>query len=585
MQRRLAVSALLSLLAVLLGLVSMPGSASADDGNITVLSAGPTNGNPALLTVDIDDLNAGGYISGQTVDLTNTVTSNEVTIPDTAWTYPTSGSTTDQAVIMTSPIAEGTGAGQLPPGTYSLSVDATDSTGDSGSGLPAGTLAFAWTDTTLSASSTAISYASQTSTISGALTGVAPGDTTSSQAGIGEEAVSLINQSTSASQPIATTASDGSYSGTAQLNPADSYIVQVETDAAHGVPTSTSTAFTAKANADTTRLLSVAVKPEDLAYGKTGMMTGTAQYQNGATWTGLSNSSVQVTIGHAKPVTVATGANGQFVYTVPSNEGTSWSVTVAGTPLLASSLAAGTIHVAVPIAVRSYRATLGTFGVIITSGCVQVTVPDFSPPGRSGRIEIQYAAARAGPWKNLGSLPIGSATSSSCKAGNESYFTGSLAARLPSAYYRAEYPGDINFEHTVSSVARAWKYVTDVTSVRVSPRSVGHGGKITVSGRLRQYVRSWENFGKQQILIILKPRGKKSWYWIYKVTTSSRGQFSKKFVDPTTASWSAEYLGNKTHLASVGAAFSVTVRGKAMLSPAQLRLLARGPDYPAGPEA
>ncbi len=411
---------------------------------------------------------------------------------------------------------------------------------------------------------------------------MAPGDST--QSGIGGEPVYLIDQDTSQSQQIATTASDGSYSAPVRLS-TDSYVVTVNPDPANGVPSASSPPFTPAVTVDPTRLESVAVRPPDLTYGKApGIMTGTAQYESGSGWVSLSDSSVQITVGRSAPVTVPTSANGSFSYTVPTTEGTSWRVVAGGTPLLAQAVASGSMHIAVPLSVGAFAATLTTLGVLDASGCVRVTVPHFSPPGTGTRIEIQYAAGRSGPWKTLGWLPIGSTARKSCRAAGEAYFSGALTARLASAYYRADYPGDVNFEHALSRAVRAWKYVTEVSSVRVSPRSVRSGGKITVSGRLRQFGRSWTDYARQQILIILRPRGSKYWYWIYKVTTSSAGWFSKRFTDPTSATWSAEYKGNQTHLASVGASYYVPVHGKAPragLSAAQSFLLTRLPGRPA----
>jgi hypothetical protein len=577
--RRIAVSALLSLFAIAAGLAAMASPASADDGNITVISAGPTGSNPAQLTVEIDDQNPGAYVTSLTVQLTNTVTSSQVTIQPDAWTYPDSGDPADQAVVMTSPIGAGSGPGQLPPGTYSMTVTATDSTDDTDSGLPAGTLAFTWTDPMLTASATPVSYG-QAQTVSGALTGVMPGDMSGTQSGIGGEPVYLIDTGTSQSQQIAMTASDGSYSAQVRLG-TDSYVVTVNPDPAGGVPSASSPPFTPAVTVDPTRLESVAIRPPDLVYGKApGIMTGTAQYNGGSGWVSLGDSSVQITVGQARPVTVPTSANGSFSYTVPTTEGTSWRVAAGGTPLLDQSEAAGRVHIAVPVSVGVFGATLTTLGIIDASGCVRVTVPHFSPPGPGTRIEIQYAERRSGPWKTLGWLPIGTAASKSCQGAADAYFSGALTARLASAYYRADYPGDINFEHALSRAVRAWKYVTEVSSLRVSPRSVRHGGKITVSGRLRQYVRSWTDYARQQVLIILRPRGSRYWYWIYKVTTNSAGWFSKKFTDPTSATWSAEYQGNQTHLASVGASWYVPVHGKAPragLSAAQSFLLTRLP--------
>ncbi len=51
------------------------------------------------------------------------------------------------------------------------------------------------------------------------------------------------------------------------------------------------------------------------------------------------------------------------------------------------------------------------------------------------------------------------------------------------------------------------------------------------------------------------------WHWIAQVTTNAAGYFTATFVDPVTATWSAEYLGDQAHLAAVGAMIGVPLKG------------------------
>src|SRR3974390_2790501 len=99
--------------------------------------------------------------------------------------------------------------------------------------------------------------------------------------------------------------------------------------------------------------------------------------------------------------------------------------------------------------------------------------------------------------------------------------------------------------------ALAWKYADRITSFAVSKRVVSKGGKLTVSGRLQYYSGRWRNYAGQQVLVILRPQGSKTWYYIATPETNSAGLFSAPFTDPVSATWSAEYLGNSTHLAAV----------------------------------
>jgi hypothetical protein len=91
---------------------------------------------------------------------------------------------------------------------------------------------------------------------------------------------------------------------------------------------------------------------------------------------------------------------------------------------------------------------------------------------------------------------------------------------------------------------------------------------------------TWVSEARQQILIILKPKGSKFWFWITRPMTNSKGEFRSKFVDPVSATWSAEYLGNRTHMAAAAAEYYVPVHGTPhWLAPrlARLHQLATGP--------
>jgi hypothetical protein len=62
------------------------------------------------------------------------------------------------------------------------------------------------------------------------------------------------------------------------------------------------------------------------------------------------------------------------------------------------------------------------------------------------------------------------------------------------------------------------------------------------------------------VLIILRPHGSGTWYWIAKSRTNSAGRFSATFTDPVSATWSAEYTGNSTHLGAMAAKKDVRLR-------------------------
>jgi len=212
--------------------------------------------------------------------------------------------------------------------------------------------------------------------------------------------------------------------------------------------------------------------------------------------------------------------------------------------------------------VSGFAATLNPDWRVSVHGCLSLRdrVPG-SVPSLAG-LTIQYAAGPHGPWRPLGGLAR--QASLACGHGGLA-FTGILPARLNYAYYRATYAGGTDKAGTgylgsVSGRVLAWKYGTRISSFAISKRTVAKGSRLTVSGQLLYYSGRWRSHAGQQVLIILRPHGSGTWYWIAKSKTDAAGKFSATFTDPVNATWSAEYAGNSTHLGAIAAEKYVRLR-------------------------
>lgn len=82
-----------------------------------------------------------------------------------------------------------------------------------------------------------------------------------------------------------------------------------------------------------------------------------------------------------------------------------------------------------------------------------------------------------------------------------------------------------------------------------------------------RFARVWRAFlpSGQIIRIDLHPKGGNgTWYWIVKVKTNSKGQFSATFKDPVSATWEAVFEGNNNkgvgHLSAVSAEVYVRLK-------------------------
>ena len=180
-------SVLLGLAAATLSMAALPAAASADgSGTITIISASSPAGNPGLLSIQAQ---ATTPISSMTAH----ILSGQADELDVTDFQLSSGQLTDGTWTVQSPI---TG---LALGTYQVTVDATDTGGDSVTGVGAGDLAFVYQTTITAAYRPAVvSYASPDVAFSGRLTGVAPGSL--APAGLPGVPVLLVNQDTDVQQ-------------------------------------------------------------------------------------------------------------------------------------------------------------------------------------------------------------------------------------------------------------------------------------------------------------------------------------------------------------------------------------------------
>jgi len=229
----------------------------------------------------------------------------------------------------------------------------------------------------------------------------------------------------------------------------------------------------------------------------------------------------------------------------------------------------------IPTAFSGFSVTLDQYGHLGYSGCLGLAagIPVTAPAQLSGPT-IQYAAQPLGPWHTLTSATL---TRVPCGHGGQE-FSGRTTAPLNLAYYRAYFPGRAlssgtgssgtgssgtgssgtgssggGYLASVSPAVLAWKFADRITAFRVSAASSGKRSGLTIRGTLQYYRYGWHGYRGQTVLAILRPKGRDAWYWIQRLTTGPGGRFSVTLADPLSATWSAEYLGNSTHFATVAA--------------------------------
>ena len=79
---------------------------------------------------------------------------------------------------------------------------------------------------------------------------------------------------------------------------------------------------------------------------------------------------------------------------------------------------------------------------------------------------------------------------------------------------------------------------------------------------MQYYYSKWRDYANQTIYIIFRQKGSSTWYWIVKAKTNSSGHFSATFKDSVgSATWSAEFEGNSSHLSTAPPGVYVRVSG------------------------
>jgi len=452
---------------------------------------------------------------------------------------------------------------QLLLGTYSITVDATDAGGDSVTGQPAGTLGYLIQPTvTLDASTQVLSYASPTTALPGTVTGLWPDGSTRPVTG---QLVIITNAEGQSLQ----TQTDASGDFTTSDSSAGTFTAGVSGSTL--APASSAPVIVTAATTPTA--LTASVSTARASYGQQVTVTGQLSYQPGTTSQGLAGMPVVVVApGYPQLSVPVTGPDGSYTATFTATQ--SGPVLVyfnnaqhqesGSIPYLAPAEAAtGAIMVDRQTSLSQFAASVSTSRTVSVHGCVGIAdLPPSAGGGVAGTVSIQYAGSKAGPWRRLGTISqLSSPASGSCGIATvEAAFRGSFAVKLARAYYRASFApkAGANLQGSVSPPVLAWKYLTKITSLKVSARRVAKGGKLTVSGHLLQDTKRWTPYARQLVQIVYRKRAAKNAFWIVKVTTNSAGKFTATFRDTFSATWSAFFPGNATNYDCSSAGIKVT---------------------------
>jgi hypothetical protein len=557
-RRTLIVSALSAAAVLLVSGALVTGADAQASGQISASASSPTT-SVGQLSISFT---AATPITSFTVHILTASGTDVLDLPEADFSMTSSSTGTDTA-SSTWTLSAAITTSQLLLGTYAITVDAADAGNDSVTGQPAGTLDYLIQPTvTLTASPAILGYASPSTTLSGTVTGLWPDGSTGPLAG----QTVLVTNSEGQSQQTQTNAS-GDF--TTSVDYADTFTASVSgsTLASASSPPVAVTAVT------TATALTASAAPAQVSYGQQVTVSGELSYEPGTTSQGLAGMPVVVVApGYPQLSIPVTGPGGAYSATFTATQ--SGPVLVyfnnsqyqesGSVPYLAPAEAeTDQITVERQTSLTQFAATVAPSRIVSVHGCVGIADIPAGTADVPGTVTIQYSASTAGPWHRLGTISqLNSAAGSTCGIATvEASYAGSFTVKLARAYYRASFTpqASANLLGSVSAPVLAWKYSTQVESLKASARRVAKRGKLTISGQLLQDTKGWVAYGHQKLQIAYRKPNGKLWYSSVTVTTNSAGKFSATVTDSASAIWSVFYAGNATHYDCSPAGITVTV--------------------------
>lgn len=452
---------------------------------------------------------------------------------------------------------------QLPLGVYDAEVSATDSTSDSVTDQEAGALFFQneVLFTGFKSNGTRFSFDQPNATFSGQASLLAPGGT---PVPFANSPVQLTGTYSSINAPV-TTDSSGAFTVTVKAQSADYWMEYA------GNP-QTETAFSATLPIAITLIqlpmrIHATLARTQVNAGAKDSVNGYVTYIDKGVTKQLTKQSISLYqgffyFGEPPTATTTTGSGGKFSMPVPTTQTGAWSVEIPSSPYFSGGQVNLQLNVAEPNRITSFRAKLDSFAVVSYSGCVSA---------QTGYVVLQYAAKRTGPWHTIGKTPAFTGTSCTQGRGLGNEFSGQAFARLAGAYYRTRYFATPTWQTAVSTSTFLHKFLTKITSFGVTPRSVGHNGTITVSGRLWANTKpgKWRPYPHRRVIVVFRFQG--TWYrYPHAPETNASGRFSGSFTVYASSPFFAQYNGDSRHFAS--ASKRIKVSAAAVASTATLSL-------------
>jgi hypothetical protein len=563
---RLAVCAVLTVAAATAGILPFT-AASADPSNIIIGSVSSPNSGSGALSVVVTSPDP---LTGLTVHFTSPggnvaapVTDFDLADADFSPSQPTT-------YLVETPLTSAAGATQnyLPPGKYTVTVDATDAApdGETVTGVaPQPNAQFPFLiQQIVQLNPASIDYAEPTVTFTGQVTGVWPGTSTTLPAGSGEN-VQINGPVKSGPDPTGLT-SGGSFSITAPAAEVGQKYTATVSATGTGTSATSSPPVVVTETADKVAL-SARLAKTTIKYGQTDTISGTASYTPAVRSDAvvpLPGATVTLSAPGQKHLTAVTGPKGGFTKALPAQHaGTVWTVSVGGTPLLELAAKPLRLNVQLPTQFRRVSLSLGAFRELSVESCLQVTSPGGARDVIIEPVTLQWATRARGPWKKLATILPHVNTTGYCADGTPIWL-GNARVPVTNGYYRLVFAGTSGYQPAYSAAAHRWRDATRITDFKISPQSVPYKGVVTISGRLWRNTGAWHPYGGRSVVIAFEQANGWAAY-VSEPKTGPGGYFSGRFVIYETAPFLAEYEGDKTDFGSTSGQIKVSVTSSGVM--------------------
>ncbi|WP_123661812.1 hypothetical protein [Actinocorallia herbida] len=309
----------------------------------------------------------------------------------------------------------------------------------------------------------------------------------------------------------------------------------------------------------TSASVTLAADAKDVATGTKVTLTGTLRGETaeGAT---VDLTGREVVIREVdrrdEELTAVTDAKGVFTKVVTPHTTTYWEA--------AFTLGAKE-YTSRPVGVRVLDGTLLFDFAVAHDARRQVTASarfklstDPGPGGADSAVQLQFSPDGKEPWR----------TAQTLRPDHEGRLATSFRQSTP-GWWRMYFPGTKNYAPATTKVIKAWRWSTSITGLKVTPRKLKVGKKITVTGVLKRFTAKSRKktvpFAGRKVTVIFKCLKGAAWYTAVSGRTSKKGTFTLKPKTWCDANYQVVFDGSADTFRAYSKSVKIDTKGKPLL--------------------